>query len=211
MIIHDITLTVTPGMPTWPGDPAVVLERVNKIEEGANANVSRMAMSVHTGTHIDAPVHFLPGTTGVDTLPLDILIGPAQVFHLPDSVDALTADVIAGTGLKKGTQRVLFRTRNSLYWEKGENRFQTAFVGIPLDGAQYLVDQGVRLVGIDYLSVSPFKKSRPTHETLLKAGMVVVEGVNLSGISAGEYQLIALPLRLGGSDGSPARVVLVEG
>lgn len=210
MIIHDITLAIHPAMPVWPGDPSVVLERVSKIEEGANANVSRMSLSVHTGTHLDAPVHFLPGTSGVDTLPLEILVGVAQVFHLSDEVSEINAEVMAQAGVKKGHKRVLFRTRNSQIWERGEMDFQKDFVAIPLSGAQYLADLQVGLVGVDYLSVSPFKKSRPTHEALLKAGMVILEGLDLHAIPAGTYQLLALPLKLAGCDGSPARALLVE-
>jgi arylformamidase len=208
--ILDITLTISSIMPTWPSDPCVVLERMSKIEDGANANVSRMVMGVHTGTHVDAPIHFLPGTTGVDVLPLDILIGPVQVIHLSDAVDSINAEVIRRAGLKPGTQRVLFRTRNSDYWANNENQFQKGFVAIPLDGAQCLVELGVRLVGIDYLSISPYKNSRPTHETLLKANMIVLEGVDLSQVPEGIYQLICLPLKLSGCDGAPARVVLLQ-
>jgi arylformamidase len=208
--IFDITLTITRTLPVWPSDPPVVLERVSKIEDGANANVSRMEMGVHTGTHVDAPVHFLPGATGVDTLPLDVLIGPVQVVHLGDEVNAVSADVLDSAGLHPGIERILFRTRNSHYWAKGEMQFQPGFVGIPLDGAQRLVELGVKLVGIGYLSISPFKKSRPTHEALLKGNMVVVEGVDLSHVPAGMYQLVCLPLKLGGCDGAPARVVLLQ-
>jgi arylformamidase len=208
--IYDITLTVTPGMVTWPGDPKVKLERVRKIEDGANANVSEVAMSVHTGTHMDAPFHFLPEGKTIDTLPLDVLIGPVQVIQLPDSCDVIDADVLAKAGLDNGLERVLFKTRNSKYWVDQETIFQTGFVGIQVDGAEYLVRHGIRLVGIDYLSISPYKMSRPTHEVLLKASMVILEGANLSEVPAGHYQLICLPLKLGGSDGSPARAVLIK-
>jgi arylformamidase len=208
--IYDITLTVTPGMVVWPGDPKVKLERVRKIEDGANANVSEVAMSVHTGTHMDAPVHFLPEGKSIDTLPLDVLIGPVQVVQLPESCDVINAEVLANAGLDNGVERILFKTRNSSYWVSQAAVFQTGFVGISKDGAEFLVKHGVRLVGIDYLSISPYKNSRPTHEVLLKASMVILEGVNLFDVPAGHYQLICLPLKLGGSDGSPARAVLIK-
>jgi arylformamidase len=210
MRIHDISLTVTPSLPTWPGDPKVELERVEKIEDGANANVSRLCAGVHTGTHVDAPFHFLSDGTAVDTLPLDVLFGAVQVVELGDLVDLITADVIQAAGLIHGVERVLFKTRNSKFWAHGETDFQTNFVAISADGAEYLVQQGIQLVGIDYLSIAPYKNSRPTHQILLKAKIVVIEGLNLSEIKPGVYQLACLPLKLGGSDGAPARTVLIE-
>jgi arylformamidase len=210
MRIHDISLTVTPKLPTWPGDPKVELERVEKIEDGANANVSRLAIGVHTGTHVDAPFHFLSDGTSIETLPLDVLIGAVQVVDLGDSVDLITAEVLKSADLIHEVTRVLFKTRNSQFWARGEAEFQTGFVGISADGAEFLVKQGIQLVGIDYLSIAPFKQSKPTHQILLNAKIVVLEGVNLSQIKAGVYQLVCLPLKLGGSDGAPARTVLIE-
>jgi arylformamidase len=208
--IIDITLMVTPDMPVWPGDPNVILERVSKIEEGSNANVSRMAMSVHTGTHMDAPYHFVPEGKTIETLPLEVLIGTVQVVELPSTCNLITASIIKEAGIGAGVERVLFKTRNSAYWLQTNIPFQTGFIGVSVDGAELLVSSGIRLVGIDYLSIAPFKQSRPTHVALLKAGMVILEGVDLSKVSPGYYQLICLPLKLAGSDGSPARAVLVE-
>ncbi|MEA4906416.1 MAG: cyclase family protein [Chloroflexi bacterium] len=208
--IYDVTVTITPELPTWPGDPGVVLERVNKIEEGANANVSHLDIGVHTGTHVDAPVHFLPGEKGIESLDLEVLIGPALVVEIPEDAGQLTADVLAASGLDGDVKRVLFKTRNSRYWQEQSKEFHTDFIGITADGAEFLVKQGVKLVGIDYLSVAPYKKSRPTHEILLRAGVIALEGVDLSQVSPGTYQLYCLPLKLGGSDGAPARVVLLE-
>lgn len=210
MRFHDISVTVTSKLPTWPGDPNVELERVEKIEAGANANVSRVAMGVHTGTHVDAPYHFLEDGTTVDTLPLDILIGSVQVVDLGDQVDLITADVLQKANIIPSVSRILFKTRNSQIWERGETEFQTGFVGISADGAEYLVLKGIQLVGIDYLSIAPYKNSRPTHQILLKAKMIIIEGLDLSKIQAGVYQLVCLPLKLGGSDGAPARTVLIE-
>lgn len=210
MKFHDISVTVTSELPTWPGDPSVELGRVSKIEEGANANVSRIAMGVHTGTHVDAPFHFLEDGTTVDTLPLDVLIGSVQVVDVGEQVDVINADVLKKASLIPGVSRILFKTRNSKIWARGEKEFQTEFVGIDADGAEFLVQQGIKLVGIDYLSIAPYKKSRPTHEILLHAKMIIIEGVDLSKIQAGVYQLVCLPLKLGGSDGAPARTILIE-
>jgi len=210
MKFYDITLTIRPSMPVWPGDPKVILDRISKIEEGANANVSKISMSVHTGTHMDAPFHFLKEGKSIDALPLEILIGPAQVVQVPDSVETITAGVLEKAAIGEGVERLLIKTRNSAYWTNPDHAFHTDFLAVEADGAAYLVKRGVKLVGIDYLSIAPYKKSRPTHETLLKAGMVILEGVDLSAVPAGFYQLICLPLKLGGSDGSPARAVLIE-
>lgn len=210
MKIWDISITISPNLPTWPGDPKAIVERVSAIAEGANANVSRMDMGVHTGTHVDAPVHFIDGTTAVESLKLDVLIGPAQVVQIGDAVDVITREVLEKINLPGGTQRVLFKTRNSQYWAKRVSEFQTDFVGIDASASTYLVEKGIRLVGVDYLSVAPYKQSRPTHEILLGANVVIVEGLDLSGVEAGEYQLVCLPLKIQGSDGAPARAVLMR-
>lgn len=210
MKIYDVTQTMVEGMPVWPGEAAFVLRRDKKIEEGANANVSRLEMSVHTGTHVDAPFHFLSGGESVENLLLDVLIGGAQVVELTESVDEITREVLESVHFTEGVERVLFKTRNSNYWKMGNQEFQEGFVGIDEGAARLLVDKGVRLVGIDYLSVAPFKRSRPTHEVLLEAKMVIIEGLDLSGVTAGEYTLYCLPLKLKNTDGAPARVILVE-
>jgi arylformamidase len=197
-----------PNMPTWPGDPRVELERFAMQENGDQANVSRLSMSVHTGTHVDAPYHFLAKGRTVDELLLKTLTGRAFVLHLPD-VNLVTAAVLAGAELPPRTRRVLFKTRNSDYWANGLKTFQEDFVGISPDGAQYLVDRGVQLVGVDYLSVAPYADPVPTHQILLNAGVVIVEGLDLSAVSEGRYNLFCLPLRLAGADGAPARAILI--
>ena len=210
MKIYDISLTIQPKMPVWPGDPPVQLERVSKIEDGANANVSRLALSAHTGTHVDAPYHFLGDSrVTVDLLSLKVLNGEAAVLQIPDEVGLVTKDVLQKAGIPQGARRLLLRTRNSHIWTRGLIDFQTGFVGIGVDGARYLVERGVELIGVDYLSVAPYKQSRPTHEVLLKAGLVIVEGLDLSKVPAGTYSLHCLPLKLGGSDGAPARAILI--
>jgi len=208
MRTYDISLTISPNLPTWPGDPSVVLERVEKIEDGSNANVSRIDMGVHTGTHVDAPYHFIQNGKTVECMNLNLLTGRAYVLHLPD-VDTITASVLERSQIPPRTRRVLFKTRNSTYWKNQENQFQTDFVGLSADGADYLIRRGVKLVGVDYLSVAPFHQSRPTHEILLSAGIVILEGLDLSGVTQGRYTLYCLPLKLAGSDGAPARAILI--
>jgi arylformamidase len=208
MHIYDISLTISPDSVHWPGDPDVILERVGKMEEGAESNVTRIEMSAHTGTHVDAPFHFIPGRETIDHLPLKTLTGRAYVLHLPE-VDEITAAVLERSEIPPRTRRLLFKTKNSDYWSKKKAGFQKDYVGISADGANFLVERGVKLVGVDYLSVAPFTATGPTHEILLKAGTVVVEGLDLSSVSQGRYTLYCLPLKLGGADGAPARAILI--
>jgi arylformamidase len=208
MRTYDISLTISPQLPTWPGDPSIVLERVEKIENGSNSNVSRLDMGVHAGTHVDAPYHFLPDGKTVELLNLNMLTGRAYVLHLPD-VDVITAAVLDAAQIPPRTRRVLFKTRNSGYWKDLSAGFRTDFVGLTADGAEYLIKRGVKLVGVDYLSVAPYHHSRPTHEILLSAGVVILEGLDLSQVSQGRYTLYCLPLKLAGSDGAPARAILI--
>jgi arylformamidase len=208
MHTYDITLPVSSDMPVWPGDPAFELQHTDSMDAGAEVNTSRMIMSVHMGTHVDAPHHFLNNKKTVEQLPLNILFGRAYVLALPD-VDLITAEVLEKADIPPRTRRILFKTRNSQLWAQGVKTFQTDFVALAADGAQYLVDRGFKLVGVDYLSVAPFSDGRPTHEILLRAGVVVVEGLDLSAVAPGRYTLHCLPLKLVGSDGAPVRAVLV--
>ena len=209
MKIIDLTLGISPAIPVWPNNPGVELERMNKIEAGANSNVSRLALGVHTGTHVDAPVHFVQGATGVDTLDLATLIGPACVIYLP-KVNRVTAPDLIAAKIPPRTKRLLIKTRNSDYWARGETEFHTDYVGVGPDAAEWLVKKKIALVGVDYLSVAPWKESKPTHEILLKAGVVVVEGLNLSAVKPGLYTFTCLPLKLVGCDGAPARAILTK-
>lgn len=208
MKTYDISIPITRDIPVWPGDPDPKIERVGKIEEGDEANISRIAMGAHTGTHVDAPFHFIEDGNALETIPLNLMMGRAYVLHLPD-VDLITADVLIKAEIPPRTRRVLFKTRNSDYWARGETEFQTDFVALSANGAQYLVDRGVKLVGIDYLSIAPFDDPVPTHKILLEAEVVILEGVNLSEVSQGRYTFYCLPLSLQGVDGAPARAILI--
>ncbi|MBN2503615.1 MAG: cyclase family protein [Anaerolineales bacterium] len=209
MRTYDITLTISPDLVVWPGDPAVELERVEKIEAGADANVSRINMGVHTGTHVDAPYHFLENGGTVENLDLKMLVGRAYVLHVDDKVDVITPELLEKSDIPPRTRRVLFRTRNSDLWAKDHKKFQKDFVAISPEAAEYLINKGVKLVGVDYLSVAPFDDPIPTHEVFLKAEVVVVEGLDLSEVSQGRYTLYCLPLKLAGTEGAPARALLV--
>jgi arylformamidase len=191
--IIDVSVPVRSGMVTYPGDPEVRLERVSSIGEGAEANLSRLDLGVHSGTHVDAPVHFLEGAPGAEALPLDVLVGPCAV------VDGLDPAAVP-----TGAERVLFKTPNGRLWELDE--FSDDFVKLDGEAARALVDRGVRLVGIEYLSIG----DEDAHRVLLEAGVVAVEGLDLRGVEPGAYRLVCAPLKLVGSDGAPARVLLLQ-
>jgi arylformamidase len=209
MHIHDISLPISESLVVWPGDPPVRITQPLHLDRGDEATVSHLDMGAHTGTHVDAPAHFIPEGSGVDALDLNVLVGPALVVHALEA-DALSAEVLATLPIPPGTERILFRTRNSELWTRGERAFQEDFVAITEDGARWLIERGVRLVGIDYLSVAPFDDVTPTHRALLWAGVVPLEGLNLSGIEPGVYQLVCLPLKIADADGAPARTILIE-
>jgi arylformamidase len=209
MKIYDISLPISPELPVWPGDPQVVLEKVSSMDAGAHDNVSRLACGVHVGTHVDAPHHFLNDHRTVESLSLDILVGPACVVQIPEDVAVIDAQVLDHAAILPGTERLLLKTRNSNHWKRGENGFDTGFVGVSADGAEWLVQHDLKLVGIDYLSVAPYHQSIPTHRALLTAGIVIIEGLDLSAVAPGIYSLYCLPLKLVGSDGAPARTILV--
>lgn len=213
MKIHDISVTLEPGIPIWPGNPSFELVRVNDMASGASSNVSRLSLGCHTGTHVDAPVHFIPGASGIDTLPLELLTGPATVFNVtitPADKGNITAAALERANIPPGTLRALLKTHNSELWKQGPHEFRADFAGITADGAQWVVDRKIGLVGVDYLSVGPKGAGRPTHEILLNAGVVIVEGLNLSAVEPGDYDFTCLPLKLKDSDGAPARAILVE-
>jgi arylformamidase len=142
-------------------------------------------------------------------MPLNLFVGPAFVVEIP-SVDLVTANDFKNLEIPVDVERLLIKTRNSELWARGENQFQTDFVALSPDAAEYLVDRSIKLVGIDYLSIAPFKQSRPTHEILLGARVAILEGIDLSTVSPGYYALYCLPLKLHGVDGAPARAILVE-
>ncbi len=176
---------------------------------GAKANVTRISLSSHMGTHLDAPLHFIEGGQDVTTLGLETLIGPAQLVEAANA-DAIDAAVLDSLSIPADTERLLIKTRNSQLWSEAKAAFATDFVAVTESGAVWLVEHGIRLVGVDYLSVAPYGASVPTHVTLLEAGVIPVEGLNLSAVPPGSYQLICLPLKLGGCEGAPARAVLVS-
>lgn len=209
-MIYDISLTVSPDLPVWPGDPAIELTPIASMDAGDTANVTRFSAGVHVGTHVDAPHHFLNDHRTVENLPLDVLTGPCRVVAFGDEVAAISAAALEAADIPAGCERLLLRTRNAHLWRESPHDFRRDFVAVTADGAEWLVSHGVKLVGVDYLSVAPFDAPVPTHQILLRAGVVIVEGVNLLDVPPGDYSLYCLPLKLRGVDGAPARAILVD-
>jgi arylformamidase len=203
----DVSVPLTTGMVHWPGDPVPSFERISEMALGGDADVTLCRMTAHTGTHMDAPGHFLPGGSGIDEFPLDVGMGRARVISIPPHVRGIGQAQLAGFSFRKG-ERVLFKTKNSQSrWDNQE--FQPEFAALNASGARLLADAGVALVGIDYLSIGLYEADGiETHRILLRAGIWIVEGLNLAAIEEGEYDMVCLPLRIGGADGSPARVAL---
>jgi arylformamidase len=201
VVIHDVSVPVDGSTPIWEGDPAFHIERVVAIADGGPANVSRISCGVHTGTHVDAPLHFIEGAGGIETIDLAALLGPAVVVDARSVEGDIDAADLERIGLPD-SERILFRTRNSELWDG--RPFTMDFVAIAPDAAAVLVERGVRVVGVDYLSVG----SPETHRILLGARILCIEGLDLRGIEPGSYELFCGPLKLTGSDGAPARVLL---
>ena len=207
MKYHDVSVPIHPGMHVFKGDPAVDISLSLSIEKGDFANVSALSMGAHTGTHIDAPRHFFNDGKTVDQIPLNLLIGPARVVEVAGVKDISRA-LISSLNLED-CERLLFKTSNSSLWDK--TSFQEEFTYLAECASEYLVEIGTRLVGIDYLSVEEYGTEKPVaHVTLLKAGVIILEGLNLSRVQPGFYTLVCLPLCIKGADGSPCRAVLIE-
>jgi len=211
MRIIDISLTVDSALPVWPGDPAIVIERFLDIDRGDVVNASRIGCSLHTGSHVDAPLHHLQRGEGVEALSLSTMIGSVVVADF-EGAEAIGARELEALGLGPGVERLLCRTRNSRLWRESPGAFRENFVAVTPDGARWIVEHGIRLVGVDYLSVERFAADPPdTHRTLLRAGVVILEGLDLGEAAPGEYTLVCLPWKVRGADGAPARAVLIEG
>jgi arylformamidase len=203
----DVSVPLTSGMVHWPGDPEPSFQRISEIDQGEDANVTLCRMTAHTGTHMDAPNHFLAAGEGIDRFPLEVGIGPVRVIAIPSGTQAIGRAELEGKGIGRG-ERVLFKTRNSEQrWDNGD--FQPEFVALNASGAEFLRDAGVALVGVDYLSIGLYEADGvETHRILLGAGIWIVEGLNLAAVEGGEYDMVCLPLRIEGADGAPARVAL---
>jgi arylformamidase len=205
--IYDISVPIRSGGLTYPGNPEIEITLQQAVAKGAGANVSVIRFGSHTGTHADAARHFFDDGQPVDKIPLERLIGPALLVSFADDVRAIGAAELKAHDLN-GNKRILLRTRNSALLSQKE--FVRDYTYLAPDGAQYLVDEGVEVVGVDYLSIEQFHSGHhQTHRTLLAKSVVILEGLDLSVPPPGQYQLICLPLRIEGCDGAPARAVLI--
>jgi arylformamidase len=207
--IIDISLPIKKGMPIWPGSAKPCLGWDFQIKKGDKANVTQLKIDVHTGTHLEGPLHFIPDGISLDKMPLNRFIGEAMVVYLP-KVKSITADDLKKLSLPKHITRLLFRTSNSNFWQKGEKKFQKNYVGLNSDAANWLVEAGIQLVGIDYLSIAKYDETVKVHRILLKNEVIILEGLNLSGVKPGFYQLICFPIKLFRKEAAPARAVLLS-
>ena len=200
----DISLHLHPDMPIWPGSDGFSIRRAMAIASGDQANVSTIEMDVHCGTHVEGPLHFLDDGAALDTFPLEVFTGRAQVIHLPDADSIGPAELAA---VPAGTERLLIRTRNSETWAR-RTTFDGDYVALTAEAARWIADRRLRLVGIDSLSIQRWGDDAETHRILMRAGVAILEGVDLSAVAAGEYRLTCLPLRLDGYEASPVRAIL---
>jgi len=210
MPIYDLSVPLGDEIPTYPGDPGIEIRDWFSLAHGDPANVSVLHFGAHTGTHVDAPAHFIEGAARVESLSLDVLIGEAHVVEVPEERSSID-EAFVKDHCPPEVHRVLFKTRNSAFWNEPATEFRKDYTYLELDAARLLVKRGIKLVGIDYLSIEQFgQEGHPTHLALLSHGVVILEGLNLSDVTPGRYELICLPLRIrsGKGDGAPARAVL---
>lgn len=202
----DISVPIQPDTPIFEGDPPYRIELAGSMAAGAICNVSRLELGAHTGTHLDAPRHFIDGAAASEAIPIDDCIGPAWVVDGTSLTRTIGASDVAALDIPPGETRLLFKTPNSDLW--GKPGFQSGFIAFDGDAAALLVERGTRLVGIDYLSIAPFGDPVATHRALLRASIVILEGIDLRHVEPGPVELLCLPIRLVGSDGVPARALV---
>jgi len=210
MQIYDVSVPLSSTTPTYPGDPGIEIKQWLTLARGDAANVSLINFGLHSGTHVDAPAHFIEGGAKIESLPLESLIGEAEVVEVANDIRVIDESFVVAN-CSGGSQRILFKTRNSAFWNNSQDGFREDYTYIEPAAARLLAESGIKLVGIDYLSVEQFKSDHfGTHHALLSRGVVIVEGLDLRAVPSGFYELICLPLKIAGGsgDGAPARVVL---
>lgn len=209
-MVIDVSLSISPDMLVWPGDPAVEVVPRKQIAKGDQANVSELRMGTHTGTHVDPPNHFVEGAGGIDSVSPDILVGDAVVIdarHLDRPIEVADMEKLL---IPEEAERVLLRTANSELWRQERVTFPESYACLTAESARWVVDRGIKLIGVDFLSVEQKgAEGHPAHHTLLENGVIIVEGLNLSEVEPGTYTLMCLPLRIRNGDGGPARAVLI--
>jgi arylformamidase len=206
--IHDLSLPIEPGLPTWPTSSGFSFRRAMDIAKGDPANVTELAMDVHTGTHVESALHFLPDGETLDQVPLDRFVGPAVVVQVHGA--SVTADALEALDVPLGTMRLLIKTANSARLVAGWGPFDPVYVALTRDAAAWVVERGIELVGIDHLSIQRYEDDGETHRILMRAGVLVLEGLNLGLVEPGDYTLVAAPLRLVGTEAAPVRAILLD-
>lgn len=204
----DISLSVSSDLPQWPGSKKFKIYNNHNLDLGDASTDSSIYMNLHTGTHVDAPSHFIRHGGTADQLSLDVMLGAVLVVRVPDGVKEISAIVLSGMNIPENTERLLLHTANSSLWERNETEFYEDFTALVADGAEWLVAHGIKLVGIDYLSIQRFLDGPEVHNVLLSAGVVVVEGLNMTDVNEGMYKLYCMPVKLMGLEAAPARVIL---
>lgn len=205
----DISVTLQPGLPVWPTSKPLSITQTGSMKNGSAANVTRIETGSHTGTHIDAPLHFVDDAKTTLEIPLEKFVGPCQVLDFQGNTK-ITADDLEAANIPPGTEKLLFKTDNSRLWEDMTHPFFENFCALDAGAAQWVVDHGIHLVGIDYLSIQLFHDPVDTHVILLSGEVVIVEGLDLREVAPGAYRLICLPLKIKGVEGTLARAVLEE-
>lgn len=204
----DVSVALSPKTITWPGSSSISFRKVLDIQRGDVANDTDLLLNIHTGTHVDAPSHFVPCGKSIDQIPLKLMIGKTHVVEVSECVDKVTSKTLSDLSIPKSVERLLIRTRNSRLWQQPNHEFNPEFVAVTADAAQWIVDRGIKLLGVDYLSIQGFYDGPEIHQIILGAEIVVIEGLNLSCVTAGRYEMICLPIKLQGVEGAPARVLL---
>jgi len=210
MKIFDVTIPLSEATPVWEGEEGIVILRSAEIGEDSEFNVSRVSLGLHVGTHIDAPFHVQKTGNTVDSIPLERLIGPVQVVEIPKFAEVIDREILELVEIDESIKRILFKTANSNYWNDAPAQFTRDFVALDSSGAEYLKTAGMELVGIDFFSISAYKDLLRPHKILLRDDVVVLENLDLRAVSAGLYQLYCFPLKIIGTDGAPARVILIS-
>lgn len=208
--IIDISLPISKQLPIWPGDPPLEISTEMSLKNGDSANVSRINMSVHTGTHLDAPLHFFENQASIEEISLELLIGEVSVVHFNDNVQMVTSKDLQSLGIAEWPKRLLMKTRNSSLRLWQDITFHPEFCALSTDAADFLVNHGVLLIGIDYLSIAPYVDPDSVHKILLHAGVIILEGLNLIDVTEGNYDLICLPIKIMEVEGAPARAILIS-
>ena len=210
MDIIDITIPLSEGTPVWEGEKGITIQRSAIIGPTSDYNVTRIEMGLHSGTHVDAPFHIRENGAFTDAIPLTKMIGPVQVVLIPADVQVINKKVLKAIEIDPSIKKILFKTVNSRFWDQVPPVFTREYVGLDTSGAEYLVSLEMELVGIDYFSISAFNDLHAPHVVMLQAGAVILENLDLRTVQVGRYTLYCLPLKVIGTDGAPARVILTS-